>query len=628
MLNVATNKKYYESYMISMLQIVIFSLIFVFKQIIYDNDKITIGKVIFLFSVSLLISIGTIFISGRKQFICLVIINILISCIVLSDKIYFRYYSSPISLPVLHQVGLLGSLTESIKGLIKYSDILYFIDFVTIVPLTYLFIFKPRFNYRSNYSLTIRQKLISIFLTALICISIISFKVIRISENSPGIFSSIYDNNIIEQYVGIIYYHFFDAYKFTCDNLLGKSKLNAKESENIINFFEQKQNNTSQKLFGVAKGKNLIIIQVEALQQFVINSSINGKEITPNLNKFIKDNSYFNDIYTQVAGGNTSDAEFMTNTSLFPISEGAVYFRYPSDTYNSLPQILKKEGYYSVAMHGYDGGFWNRRVMYNTLGFQRFFSGDRDYAIADKLGMGISDKSFLNQSLSKLSNLPKPFYSFLITLTSHYPFNALNSDNSFDIDSFKDTQIGGYIKSIHYTDEALGEFIEGLKQNGLYDNSIIVIYGDHNAIRPDNYDELDKYLGNKPNDLTRVQYNKIPLIMHIPGENIKGTYNTLGGQIDTLPTILNIMGIKDNYALGNDLFNIKDNLVIFRNSNFTDGNIFYIGKDSTAYNLKSEKQVNYDDYKGKLDKSKYLLKISDDVITNNLLNKLNLIKDK
>ena len=113
-----------------------------------------------------------------------------------------------------------------------------------------------------------------------------------------------------------------------------------------------------------AKGKNLIIVQVEALQQFVIDKTVMGQEITPNLNKLIKSSAYFNNYFYQIAAGGTSDAEFMSNNSLYPAPSGAAFFFYANNNYLSLPKALVKNGYETAALNGYYETFWNRNIMY------------------------------------------------------------------------------------------------------------------------------------------------------------------------------------------------------------------------------------------------------------------------
>ncbi|WDC85799.1 sulfatase-like hydrolase/transferase [Caloramator sp. mosi_1] len=124
-------------------------------------------------------------------------------------------------------------------------------------------------------------------------------------------------------------------------------------------------------------------------------------------------------------------------------------------------------GYFTSVMHANRPGFWNRVNMYKSLGFD-IYENENTFNIDDIQGLGLSDKSFFKQAVAKMKEYDKPFYSFLITLSSHYPYkdsqNRLN--NIINTGEFEGTIIGDYIKSAKYTDEAIGDFIDMLKKRG------------------------------------------------------------------------------------------------------------------------------------------------------------------
>ncbi len=225
------------------------------------------------------------------------------------------------------------------------------------------------------------------------------------------------------------------------------------------------------KYTGLGHNKNLIVIQVEALQGFVIDHYYNGQEITPpNLNKLIKEQGtvYFDRYYQLIGRGNTSDAEFVSNNSLYPSMDEPTYTQYADNVFYGLPWILRDNGYTAWAFHGYEKEFWNRDNAYVNQGFERFIS-EEDYDVVESIGFGITDEEFFKQSMTYLKELDNldnnPFYSFIITLTSHNPFNMPEEYHVLEIeDKHKDTILGNYLQAIHYTDKALGEFIEDLKK--------------------------------------------------------------------------------------------------------------------------------------------------------------------
>lgn len=316
--------------------------------------------------------------------------------------------------------------------------------------------------------------------------------------------------------------------------------------------------------YGIANGKNVIIIQVEALQSFVIDRFYDGQEITPFLNKLKDDSYYFENYYYTVGAGNTSDAEFEVNNSIYASSIASVYTTYYDKNYYGLPFILKDNGYTEAsAFHGYDKKFWNREEAYKYLGFDNFYSSE-DFSSGDIIGMGVSDKTFLKETASKIKKMQEPFYSFIVTLSSHHPFYIGQENEKIKVnENAKGTLFGDYLNATNYVDSALKSFFDEMKKCGLYDNSIFVIYGDHFAIP--NYNEesanlVAEFVGH---DFSYMDMFNVPCIIHVPnnenGENIE----TVASHVDMLPTLLHLLGIENEKSImmGNDLFTVKDNVV-------------------------------------------------------------------
>lgn len=165
------------------------------------------------------------------------------------------------------------------------------------------------------------------------------------------------------------------------------------------------------KYFGNAKGKNLIIIQLESFQNFLIGLKIDGKEITPNMNKLAKEQLYFSNFNQQVGQGNTSDAEFVVNTSFYIPPDGAATQRYVDKKLPSLPRLLEQNGYNTLTLHTNKVHFWNREELYSSLGFQHYY--DQSYFGEDDLVFfGASDEVLYAKTAKKLQELDredKPF---------------------------------------------------------------------------------------------------------------------------------------------------------------------------------------------------------------------------
>lgn len=474
--------------------------------------------------------------------------------------------------------------------------------------------------YKENKSI-IRIGIGSLILVGAILLN--GVNIYKLSVDQPGLLNTMSNRIYITKVLGNVNFHVIDAYQFTKNKINNSKKLPEEKEKELVNDFQGKSQIQGSKLKGVGEGKNLIVIQVEALQQFVINAKVEGQEITPNLNKWMNRSMYFDNYFYQVAAGNTSDAEFLSNNSLYPAASGAAYYMYSGNQFKSLPSTLQDKGYYTAAMHGYKDGFWNRNVMYKAQKFQDFY-GESSYNIDEQVGLGLSDKSFFNQSLEKMQTFKQPFYSFLITLSSHFPYDDVKGYGDFNVGKYKGSFLGNYLTGIHYTDAQLGMFLDNLEKEGYLDNSIVVIYGDHNAISKNYIQELYDFVGEKsPNDLKWYELQKVPMFIHFPQDENKGVNHTYSGQIDLYPTIANLYNLPREYMLGNDLLNVKDPKVTFRNGSFTDGKSFYISWTGEYYDIKTgEKITETDDLKAKKQESAKDLQNSDELLNHNLMKKL------
>ena len=550
---------------------------------------------------------------NRKRIFFLLGVDCFLSLLLFADTIYYRYYYNAITVSVLYQIKLVGSVGDSADNLFKLKDLLYFADIPLIIGgIVYL---------KNSCSQSIRSfKIILRAITAAIALGLgILVFLISYKDTSPESF--FYDNTYVIDRAGIMYFHYFDAKKFVIQNFFTNRKLSASEKKELESFFTSKKSGTTYDNTGAAKGKNLIVVQVEALQQFVINTEFNGQVLTPNLNKLIKESAYFNNYYFMTGAGNTSDAEFLSNNSLYPVKDGSVYFMYPSNTYQSLAKLLKRQGYSANVLHANSPSFWNRSEMYKAVGFDRFFDRS-DFKKGKIIGWGLADKEMFTQSFD-MFDTSKPFYNFYITLSSHHPFNYFDDDNSFNAGEYSDNLVGRYMKAVHYADEALGSFIDELKQKGLYDNSVLVIYGDHSAVQKE-YDQiqaLGKIIGYKDSNFNWSALQKVPCIIHYPGMKETGTISKIGGEIDLLPTIANLMGIEAPYALGKDLFNSPDSYAVLRSGTVITDKFVYLQSEDSVYDTSGNK-IKGDAYTDQIAEYQKLLDISDLILSKDALKQL------
>lgn len=579
------------------------------------NGLAALGSLLILASISCLMK-------PKMELVYIGLLNLLLTLMIFSNILFYRYFNDMISIPLLTQASVVSDVGSSMFQLMHFSDLLLIIDFI-LLPLLW------KNSYRFEFTrIKGRQALVCMAVGTLLMV--LSFN--QLIKSQPTILQTFYDRVYVAQNVGLLNYHAADAFAFVQQSIAEDDQLDAKKQQEIFEYFrKQKQSESSgENLFGAAKGKNLIVIQIEALQQFVVNTSINGVEVTPNLNKLAASGIYFNNYYYQTAGGGTSDAEFTANISMFPMKVGAAYIRKSGNQYYALPRKMKEAGYSTVAMHGYKPGFWNRSVVYKNIGFDEFYSKS-NLVENEALGMGISDKDFFKQAVEKLKQQKQPYYAFLITLSSHFPYdNDKSKYSSFDVGKYKDTLLGDYLEAVHYTDEALGHFLEELQRTDLSEQTVVAVYGDHHGIPKDNQEELAEFLGKEElSSLEWQQLQKVPMIISAPGINSM-TINTVGGGVDFMPTLQNIMGIDGSSqpSFGRDLVNSNNGLVILRNGSFVTNDKMYISGENICYDLETGKEVPMKDYAEIKQQADQQLNYSDIILKYDLVDEIKAYLEK
>ena len=303
--------------------------------------------------------------------------------------------------------------------------------------------------------------------------------------------------------------------------------------------------------YGLAAGRNVVIIQVEALQNFVVGSYYEGQELTPTLNRMIaEDTLYFDHYYYQIGGANTADAEFAVNNSLFAPESNGAYVQYPENRYYALPTLLKDHGYAAArAFHGYIGGFWNREAAYPYQGIDDFTSLE-DLEETDMFPMGLSDMEYFRQTADLLAETPEPFYALCVTVSSHYPYGIPLKDREIALlPQDEQTLFGLYLQAVNYADRAIGSFMEDLEERGLYDNSIILIYGDHYALPNTTAAIARRVAAITDGDYSIFDVFNVPFLIHIPGSGVTETFSRAGGHMDVMPTLLCLLGITNDRAV-------------------------------------------------------------------------------
>lgn len=493
----------------------------------------------------------------------LILANLFVTIIIISDLWYFRGFDSFITLHIFSQGTNLDNLSSSILSMMRSIDLIFVLDLLILIPLG--FVFKKIYHTaRRSFSLFI------VILSVSISLIYFSHYLIDISKKIPNtiLFRICWTPKQTMANLSPIGYHIYDAYNYWKDNT--PYILTSDEKKEIETWFDEKKENLpDNKYKGMFKGKNLIVLQVESLENFVINKKIDNQEITPNLNKILKNSIYFNNYHEQVYNGTSSDADLLTNTSVYPVRRGSTFFRFPNNTYNSLPKLLEEMGYSTTAIHPDKGSYWNWMPALKSIGFQDTIDSSY-FKIDETIGLGLSDGSYLKQIEPIIKNQKNPFYTFMVTLTSHSPFDLPKEYRDLKLEEYLDnTKLGGYFQSVHYTDKHIGMLLDKLEADGILDDSILVIYGDHTGIHKFYQDEVEAI--SPQEDWWSGNNLRVPLFIYEKGYTGE-VVDTIGGQVDLLPTLAYVMGIeKEKYestSFGRNLLNTKRNFAVLANGKY------------------------------------------------------------
>lgn len=437
------------------------------------------------------------------------------------DSVYYAYVAKLPSIAQIGMVGQLDDISETIERLINWKNMGMILDF----PLWYLYFLNRKKPSKKHKSPRKREGL-ALFSIALCCALILT---------GWTVFGAFRPAYVINE---LFCYHTAD---------IVKTIRNAVDDTPVDKSLYTLKDDSDSPWFGIAKGRNVFVLQIEALQNFVLGAVYEGQELTPNLNALLgADTLYFPNYYYQIGGGNTADAEFTVNNSLFAPESEAAYVKYTDNRYHGLPWILKDNGYSGAhVFHNYKGEFWNRRNAYPYQGFDTYTALE-DLEERDLFPMGISDRELFSQSMEYLTAWEQPYYAFYITVSSHHPYALPLKDRGITLKPEDEaTLFGLYIQSVNYVDTVIGEWLEMLKTEGLYENSIFVLYGDHYALH-----NTDPLISSQVSSMLGRSYTlfdvfNVPMLMHIPGSGVAETISVTGGHVDVLPTLLCLLGIDE-----------------------------------------------------------------------------------
>lgn len=498
-----------------------------------------------------------------------------------ADFLYFRFFHALPSLEALPQVSGVAAIAASLLPLLHVQDLLLFVD----LPFLAFWRRVPRF--RPNKLVWCSWSLVAMF-----SLFLLSGRIGWTSLHSALLGQTYHQAYLLD--FGIVHYHFQDALHTARHALLRKPPLSVHALQELERWFASRPEPAHP---GAApyRGKNLILIQVESLQGFVIGRSVNGQPITPFLNDLASRSLYFSNFYPQIGPGHTSDAEFLTQTSRFGLAHGVSFHELKHHHFQALPSLLAARGYQTLSMHGNFGAYYDRANFHRVLGFENAYFQEQLDA-RDRIGMGISDRSFLSQAFQVAERAKSPYYLFLITVTSHHPYSwPLPSRHPLRVEGVRQPLIADYLQAIHYTDEALGEFYAQLKASGHLKDTVLVLYGDHGAIPWQDRQQLAGYLSEDVGPREWLRAQRVPLLVHGPDQRSL-VITKPGGQLDVAPTVSSLLGVgMPRLSLGQDLLSSASSLVVQRDGSWIAADALEVAgfdrMDSTASLVRTQEAL-------------------------------------
>lgn len=328
---------------------------------------------------------------------------------------------------------------------------------------------------------------------------------------------------------GMIPYGAFSLYQALFNN----HKVTDEERAMVDRFLAEDCPNYTDNPYSAVGRRNLVLIIVESLHTWPIGMQVDGREVTPVMNSLVAGDSvvYAPHVLFQTSHGHSSDAHFIYNTGLLPLRDGVVAVHHGDGPYPTL----------AAALPGYDcreiictpGVNWNQNVTARTYGFDTLYTREHLEAALKRQG-NIDDAALIDFAGGLLPSLHQPFFLEMVTMTMHAPYSDGKLPPSWITASDTlNAEARGYLNCVHLTDSCIGVFINDLQRHGLAGNTVLAIVSDHTQLY------RNRVMGISDYDAVPDDWG-IPLI--IAGCDTTLRYDSVIGQVDVYPTLLDVMG--------------------------------------------------------------------------------------
>jgi phosphoglycerol transferase MdoB-like AlkP superfamily enzyme len=463
-----------------------------------------------------------------------------VGLVAVADVVYLRFFGTVVPAVAMAGIGQLGRIEGSVWALLRSGDAWLALGVASALAFALLW---PRRRLEVAPARRARAAVTATLAVACLLAGSPALRTLREGLRDPATADQLFSQSALLGRWGLVNVHLFDFAR-TAREWAGRRTPEPGERQRAEEYFARHAASLARPAeFGAARGSNLILIQVESLQQWVVGARVGGAEITPFLNGLRSRALYFPLVFDQTGQGRSSDAEFAVLNSLFPLDRGAVAFRRPGNRFVALPALLHRAGYTAISAHPFEKGFWNRGVLHPRYGFERMIFAP-ELGPGEVIGWGLADGVFFSRMVEPLRALPRPYFAFLITLGLHHPFDLFPDRHKvLDVGEAAGTPLGNYIHAMHYFDASLAGFIADLERTGVLADTVVALYGDHEAgLGPD--PRLLAIAGMERSDPSApARLRRVPLFVLVPGGRLVGDVPVVGGHVDVAPTLLTLLGL-------------------------------------------------------------------------------------
>ncbi len=360
----------------------------------------------------------------------------------------------------------------------------------------------------------------------------------------------------------------------------------------LADFFNERPSHIPNDMTDVFEGKNLILIMAESLDTYAIDETL-----TPNLYELLHDSWVFDNFYAPLYLRNTADTEFMVQTGFYANTFRNLSMNQYAENHfpNTLPRLFGQKGYNHAAFHNFSDRFYPREsFMPDTLGYD-VYHNDESLGLevpkdrpTNQLDYWHSDVDLFDIGLPRIIG-ESPFFAYFLTVSGHLPYDINRHDlvhENYPLirdiwDEEEREEVPEEILYYHAAqwefDVAVGHLMKTLEEEGVLDDTVIVIFGDHYAYGLErnviwDYDTIK-------DENVSLDIHKVPFIIHAPGVTDEDPrhFDNLFSSVDIIPTLSNMFGLDLAYdeVMGLDAFNGISNQVVFVNDSFLTDEYFY-----------------------------------------------------